>query len=266
LPRALGEREAGYAVRLLLRELRIGLREAQVEEALAAAFERPLHSVRRAYVLRGDLGEVAQLARAGALDAARLALFHPVGFMLAQPLATAEGRGARMPAPFVLEDKYDGIRAQAHVAGERVVVFSRTLDDISGGYPEVTLALAGLGSGLVLDGELLAVDPAAPTRALPFKALQQRLGRKRPHAPLRAPAPVSFAAFDLLAVEGALIVEEPWTERHRRLERLAWPARGAWLAPWRLVSDAQTVVAGFEAARAAGNEGLVAKDPGSAYT
>ena len=228
---ALGPREARYVVRLLLGELRIGLREAQVEEALAAAYARPLDAVRRAHLLRGDLGEVAQLARANALATARLALFHPLGFMLAQPLPTAEEVTRRLPAPFVLEDKYDGIRAQAHIADGRAVLFSRTLDDITAGYPEVVDACASLGEGLVLDGELLAMDPATPERALPFKALQQRLGRKKPDAALRAAVPVSFVAFDVLAAGGVLVVDEPWSERHRRLEGLGWPTRGALLAP-----------------------------------
>ncbi|HJW70044.1 MAG TPA: ATP-dependent DNA ligase, partial [Candidatus Binatia bacterium] len=262
---ALGAREARYLVRLLLAELRIGLREAQVEEALAAAYARPLDTVRRAHLLRGDIGEVAQLARAGTLETARLALFHPLGLMLAQPLPTAEEVTRRLRAPFVLEDKYDGIRAQAHIAGGRVVLFSRTLDDITTGYPEVVDACATLGEGLVLDGELLAMDPAAPARALPFKALQQRLGRKQPDAAVRAAVPVSFIAFDVLASDGVLVVDEPWSERHRILEQLRWPPRGALLAPWRLVSDASVVLEAFEAARGAGNEGLVAKDPASAY-
>jgi len=262
---ALGPREARYVVRLLLGELRIGLREAQVEEALAAAYARPLDAVRRAHLLRGDLWEVAQLARANALATARLALFHPLGFMLAQPLPTAEEVTRRLPAPFVLEDKYDGIRAQAHIADGRAVLFSRTLDDITAGYPEVVDACASLGEGLVLDGELLAMDPATPSRALPFKALQQRLGRKKPDAALRAAVPVSFVAFDVLAAGGVLVVDEPWSERHRRLEGLRWPTRGALLAPWRLVSEAAQVSAAFEAAREAGNEGLVAKDATSSY-
>ena len=261
----LGAREARYLVRLLLGELRIGLREAQVEDALAAAYARPIDAVRRAHLLRGDLGEVAQLARADTLAAARLALFHPLGFMLAQPLPTAEEVARRLPAPFVLEDKYDGIRAQAHVAGGRVVLFSRTLDDITSGYPEVAEACASLGEGLVLDGELLATDPALPSRALPFKALQQRLGRKRPDAAVRAAVPVSFVAFDVLASDGVLVVDEPWRDRHRRLELIRWPARAALLAPCRLVSDATAVLEAFEAARGAGNEGLVAKDPASTY-
>jgi DNA ligase-1 len=262
---SVGAREARYLVRLLLGELRIGLKEAQVEEALAAAFARPLAAVRRAHLLRGDLGEVAQLARADALDSARLALFHPLGFMLAQPLATAAEIVERLPAPFVLEDKYDGIRAQAHVSEERVVLFSRTLDDITAGYPEVAVALAALGEGLVIDGELLAVDPDQPERALPFKALQQRLGRKQPGAALLAAVPVTFVAFDLLAAGGELVIDEPWSGRHARLDTLAWPARGPRVAPHRLSAGAEEIEAAFAAARAAGNEGLVAKDPASAY-
>ncbi len=265
LLRALGPREARYLVRLLMGEPRIGLKEAQVEEALAAAFDRPLDAVRRAHLLRGDLGEVAQLARAGTLDGARLALFHPLGFMLAQPLATADEVVARLAPPFVLEHKYDGIRAQAHVAGDRVVLFSRTLDDITRGYPDVVAALIGLGEGLVLDGELLATDPGDPARARPFKALQQRLGRKRPAAALLAAVPVAFVVFDVLAAGGVLVVDEPWAERHRRLEALAWPAWGVRLAPHQLTGDARAVSDAFEAARAAGNEGLVAKDAASSY-
>src|SRR5262249_35293718 len=221
---ALGAREARHLRRLPRGGLRIGLREAQVEEALAAAFARPLDAIRRAHLLRGDLGEVARLARAGTLETARLALFHPLGFMLAQPLGTADEVARRLPAPFVLEDKYDGIRAQAHVAGGRVVLFSRTLDDVTSGYPEVVEALAGLAEGLVLDAEPLAMDPPAPLRALPFRALQQRLGRKRPQAALVSAVPVCFVAFDVLAADGALVVDEPWTTRHRRLEALGWRA------------------------------------------
>src|SRR5919112_4053161 len=155
---SLGASEARYFAKLLGGELRIGLKEAQVEEALARAFQRPLDEVRHANRLRGDIGEVAVLARRGELASARLALFHPIGFMLAQPLATPEEIVAAMPSPFVIEDKYDGIRAQAHIDGDEVRLFSRTLDDITHGYPEVEFALRGLGTGLVLDGELIAVD------------------------------------------------------------------------------------------------------------
>src|SRR5215218_1844015 len=128
---SLGANEARYFAKLLGGGLIIDKKKAQVEEALARAFQRPLEEVRHANRLRGDIGEVAVLTRRGELASARLALFHPIGFMLAQPLATPEEIVAVMPSPFVIEDKYDGIRAQAHVDGEEVRLFSRTLDDIT---------------------------------------------------------------------------------------------------------------------------------------
>lgn len=274
---ALGPAEAQYTVKLLLGsgELRIGLKEAQVEEALGRAFGHPLTAVRHANLLRGDIGEVALLAREGRLADARLALFHPVGFMLAQPLETADEIVAALPAPFAVEDKYDGIRAQAHLGAgadgrPRVALYSRTLDEITHGYPEVADALLGLaaaaGDGLILDGELLAYDPADPARALPFTAMQRRLGRKTPDATLRAAVPVQFVAYDAIAWAGALVVDETYAARRERLGGLAWPEPAARLAPHRLVSTAAEVEAAFDAARAAGNEGVIAKALASPYT
>jgi DNA ligase-1 len=270
----LGPAEVQYAIKLLLGsgELRIGLKEAQVEEALARAYGRPLAAVRHANLLRGDVGEVAVLARHGRLDEARLALFHPLGFMLAQPLETAEEIAAALPPPFALEDKYDGIRAQAHVArapdgAVRVALYSRTLDEITHGYPEVVEALARLPvSGAILDGELLVHDPADPLRALPFSAMQRRLGRKTLDAALLAEAPAQFVAYDALAWDGALILEEPYEARRARLSALDWPLPHARLAPQRLAASAEEVEAAFAEARAAGNEGLIAKATASPYT
>jgi DNA ligase-1 len=272
--------ETQYLVKLLLGggELRIGLKEAQVEEALARAFARPLAAVRHAGLLRGDVGEVAVLARHDRLHEAQLALLHPLGFMLAQPLATAEEIAAALPLPFAVEDKYDGIRAQAHVARQadgtvQVALFSRTLDAITHGYPEVVAALSALAAscggaldGAVLDGELLAVDPDDPARARPFAALQRRLGRKAPDAALQAEVPVQFVAYDTLAWGGALVIDEPYAARRARLAAIDWPSPVLRLAPSRLVSTADEVEATFAAARAAGNEGLIAKATSSPYT
>ena len=263
---SLGANEARYFAKLLSGELRIGLKEAQVEEALARAFQQPLELVRHANRLRGDIGEVAQLARRGALDSARLALFHPIGFMLAQPLATPEDIVAVMPSPFVLEDKYDGIRAQAHVDGAEVRLFSRTLDDITRGYPEVVDSLAGLGSGLVLDGELIAVDPADRRRARPFAALQRRLGRKAPTLQMLADVPAAFVAYDLLAIDRELVLDMSYDGRRRLLMSLSWRDGHAFVAANSLSDSAEEIEAAFVLARAAGNEGLIAKDPSSPYT
>jgi DNA ligase 1 len=256
----LGGLEARFVVKLLGRELRIGLKEAQVEEALAKTFGRPLIAIRRANLLRGDIGEVAEMARDGTLEHAALKLFHPIGFMLAQPLPTAEEIIATVPIPSAVEHKYDGIRAQAHLADGKVVFFSRTLDDISRGYPEIVTALAPLAStttGLVLDGELVARS---------FLALQQRLGRKAPSDALIRDVPVTFVVFDLIAEHGALTIDEPYDERRRRLEAMAWPGQLVRLAPVERASTAAEIEAAFANARASGNEGLVIKDPASPYT
>ncbi|MBV9879251.1 MAG: hypothetical protein JO180_02095 [Gemmatirosa sp.] len=295
---SLGGAETQYAVKLLLGsgELRIGLKEAQVEEALARAFGRPLAAIRHAGLLRGDVGEVALLARHDRLAEARLSLFHPMGFMLAQPLETAEEIVAALPSPFAVEDKYDGIRAQAHVERAadgtvRVALYSRTLDEITRGYPEVVDALSSLLAprsslapsvarpseeqgarraegtcSIILDGELLAYDPAEPRRALPFKALQRRLGRKAPDEALRRETPVQLVVYDVLAWDGALVLDEPYAARRARLAALPWPEPVARLAPNALAITADDVERAFDAARAAGNEGLIAKALESPYT
>src|SRR5690606_9265817 len=140
-------------------------------------FDRPLDAVRRAGLLRGDVGEVAVLAQHDQLGHATLSLFHPIGFMLAQPLATPEELAATLPAPFAIEDKYDGIRVQAHVGAERVALISRTLDEVTPSYPEVAAALRALPAGLVLDGEVVALETEPVERIAAFRTLQQRLGR-----------------------------------------------------------------------------------------
>ena len=264
LARASGE-EARYIVKLLGGELRIGLKEAQVEDAIAAAFARPIESVRRANLLRGDIGGVALLARHGTESQAQLALFHPIGFMLAQPAETAEEIVETLGGEFALEDKYDGIRAQAHVGDGRVTLFSRTLDDITRGYPDVIDSLGRLPPGLVLDGELLAMDPDVPGRALPFNSLQRRLVRKAPPPDLLEEIPVAFMAYDVVAQDGQLTIEATYAQRRTMLEQLSWSDRAV-LAPSRVGSSVDDIEAAFAKAREDGNEGLIAKALNSTYT
>lgn len=135
--------------------------------------------------------------------------------MLAQPLATPEEIVAATPSLFVLKDKYDGIRAQAHVDGDQVRLFSRTLDDITHGYQEVVASLRGLGAGLVVDGELIAVDAIARRRARPFAVLQGRLGRKTPTAAVLEDFLVAFVAYDLLAIGHELVLDSAYDTRRR---------------------------------------------------
>ena len=110
--------EAKYIVKIMTGDLRIGLKESLVEEAIAKAYGGTLSEVQRANMLLGDIGETLKLAAAGKLGDAKMRLFHPLGFMLASPAASAEEALSYFENALV-EDKYDGIRAQAHCSVAR---------------------------------------------------------------------------------------------------------------------------------------------------
>jgi len=210
--------EAKYVVKIMTGDLRIGLKESLVEEAIARAYGGTLAEVQRANMLLGDLGETVRLAAEGTLAKAEMRMFHPLGFMLASPIESAE-EGLSYFAEAAVEDKYDGIRAQAHVAAGEVKFFSRTRDDITESFPELPDALAGLSQDAILDGEILAWDYLAG-RARPFSVLQQRLGRKKVSDKMLREIPVAFVAFDVLYAGGELVLDRPLRDRARILDDL----------------------------------------------
>jgi DNA ligase-1 len=256
--------EAKYLVKLLVGDLRIGLKEGLVEDAIARAFERPLAAVAQVNMLTGDIGETAVRARRGELADVGMRLFHPLKFMLATAAADLDDVARTLPAWFYTEDKFDGIRAQAHVQGGRVALYSRTLDEITHRFPELVAPLKDLPTDAILDGELV---PARGATILPFLELQKRLGRKTVGADLLASTPVVFIAYDLLYAAGQVLVDEPLEARRRRLEELIAPDPAATLrlSAAKRIDDVTLLDAEFDAARARGNEGLMLKDPRSAY-
>ena len=157
--------EAKYLVKLLSGDLRIGLREGLVEDAIARAFKQPLAQVSMANMLRGDLGEAAVRARNGALHDIEMRLFHPLKFMLATPASDLADIARTMPDEFFVEDKFDGIRAQVHAQDGRVAIYSRTLDEISIRFPELHQPLSELPTGVIIDGEIITARGAQILRA-----------------------------------------------------------------------------------------------------
>jgi DNA ligase-1 len=259
--------EARFIGRVASRELRIGLREGLLEEAIAAAFEAPLDGVRRAHMLVGEPGEAAVLARAGRLGEAALHLGRPIRFMLATPVADSAEVMRRVGEEAWIEDKYDGIRAQLHLDGEETGprLFSRDLNDITGSFPEVAAAGAGIGHRLVIDGELV---PYRAGSVLDFASLQTRLGRVSPSAQLLEEVPVVMVAFDLLHLDGSDLLETPLRERRAALEALELPARTGERFLYSHLATARSadeVERHFDDARERRNEGLMVKDPGSSY-
>jgi DNA ligase-1 len=254
--------EAKYLIKLLAGDLRIGLREGLVEDAIARAFAQPLATVAQVNMLLGDIGETAVRARANDLGDVNMRLFHPIKFMLATPAADLADIARTMPEQFFVEDKFDGIRAQAHVKDGRVAIYSRTMDEITHRFPELVSPLNNLGVEAVIDGEVV---PAQGNRILPFSELQKRLGRKSIGEELLREIPVVLVAYDLLYAEGRVLTDESLDERRRLLEGMI-PTEGTIRVS--LAKRFEAVAAldkEFEDARARGNEGLMIKSPSSLY-
>jgi DNA ligase-1 len=272
----LSAREGQYVVKILTGDLRIGLREGLVEEAIARAFSAPLEQVREANMLLGDIGQTALLASRNQLNRAELSIFRPIKCMLATPEPTADavwerfaeaaGSSRELASTTVyLEDKFDGIRAQLHRNAQQVEIFSRDLRRITGQFPELADQAGNFREEVIIDGEIIAF---AKGRGLTFFDLQKRLGRKNEGADLFANAaadvPVAFVIFDLLWLNGRSLLKTPLHERRRHLNSVRLPSHFQ-IARVMPVHSAAEIEQAFGQARQRSNEGLMIKDPDSLY-
>ena len=277
----LGALEAKYLVNILTGELRIGLKEGLVEEAVAAAFQVPLDQIKEANMLLGDIGAVAIRAARGTLAEVEPRIFTPIKVMLASPEPAAEAIWARLeetarreaqmapgtaeeasPVAWV-EDKFDGIRAHLHRNTERVEIYTRDLKRVTGQFDEVARAALQMRDEVILDGEIIAYEHG---RRLTFQDLQKRLGRKSSgDFFLGEEIPVRLMVFDLLWLNGVPLLKEPLRRRRELLEGLALP-EGIERVTVSYVHSAQEIDQAFDASRQRSNEGLMVKDAESLYT
>jgi DNA ligase-1 len=252
-----------FLVKILSGDLRIGLKEGLLEEALAAAFQADPTAVREAHMLEGDLGQVALLARDQRLHESTLRVFQPIKCMLAIPEPDAAAIVARLgEGSLWVEPKFDGIRAQIHTDGTTSRIFSRDLKCITATFPEIANAAAHLGREAVFDAEILAWHEGRP---LPFFELQKRLGRTEPDLFLGSEIPVIAVVFDILRLDGATLLREPLHRRRAQLAALdfAEPLRLAELLEAIGAEDLDNL---FNTTRKRGHEGLMVKDPESPYS
>jgi DNA ligase-1 len=277
----LSPREGQYLVKILTGDLRIGLREGLVEEAIAQAFNASLNEVKEANMLLGDIGRTAVLAKNNELHRAELSLFRPIKCMLASPEPTAEaiwkrfidvaavadrGPASTTPVTIYVEDKFDGIRAQLHASRARAEIFSRDLKRITGQFPEIAEQARNFSEEVILDGEIIAF---AEDRKLTFFDLQKRLGRKTDALDLfetsSADVPVIFVAFDLLFLDGRSLLRTALRERRELLRGLKLPSKFQ-IAAVVAAQSANEIENEFKRARLRLNEGLMVKDPESFYS
>ncbi|HKB33906.1 MAG TPA: ATP-dependent DNA ligase [Candidatus Dormibacteraeota bacterium] len=254
---------ARFFIKIISGEMRIGLSEGLVEAAIAEAFDVPITQVKRVHLITGDIGETAVRCKHKQFDTTTITLFQPVRFMLASPVETPAEAFDRMGAASVwTEEKYDGVRCQLHLEGDRVEMFSRDLKETTSAFPELAETAPSIGHDVLFDGEVLGHRDG---RVLRFFELQRRLGRKHVSADLRQEVPVVLVVFDLLWLDGRALLDEPLEMRRRLMEGLAL-RHPFLLARLEEAADPDDLDRIFKEARERGNEGLMVKDPLSPYT
>jgi DNA ligase-1 len=255
--------EQTFLTGLLLGEIRQGALEGIMLEALAKASGIAPERLRRAVMMAGDIARVARSALESGLAGLApydIQLLRPVQPMLAQ---TAEDVDAALTdlGEAALEYKFDGARVQVHRSGDQVLVFSRSLNDVTAAVPEIVEAVRALpASDLILDGEVLSLAPDG--RPQPFQVTARRFGRKLDLDRLRAELPLTPFWFDLLYLNGQSLLDEPQSRRFQTLVELAPPNT---LVPHTLTADPERAAEFLHQALHQGHEGIMAKASGAAY-
>jgi DNA ligase-1 len=257
------ETEQTFLVRLLGGELRQGALAGIMSDAVAKAAGIPAAAVQRAAMLGGDLSAVAAAlsGRAAALGGFTLRVGRPVGPMLAQTATSVDDALERHGGTTIFEAKLDGARVQIHRAGDRVTIYTRSLDDVTARLPEVVQATLALPvSTLIADGEAIALRP--DNRPHRFQITASRFGRSVDVVAAQARQPLSVFFFDILHRDGLDLLDAPTSDRLAALDAVV-PAQHR--VDRLITSDPMQAAAFLDASLAAGHEGVMAKAPAATY-
>ncbi|MFA4826545.1 MAG: ATP-dependent DNA ligase [Methanoregula sp.] len=252
--------EGRYLARIMLEELRIGVGEGSVRDAIAKAFFVDSALVEHAMQALNDSGEVARLAKIGpdALRDVHITPFHPVRMMLAQQGVIADMIAEH--GPVAAEYKYDGSRFQFHKKGNWARMYSRRLEDVTGALPDVIeQLLSTTDHDVIIDGEVIAIKNGKP---MPFQSVLRRFRRRHDVAEATEAVELVPNVFDILWLDGETLIDLPLTGRRKKLESVI----KMFIAPQVVSSDAAVIEQTYNAALAAGHEGIMIKVPASPYS
>jgi DNA ligase-1 len=258
--------EVEVLVKIIFGEMRIGVNEGVMLEALSQTSGASLNLVRRALMLTGDIGEIALISLTQGENGLRgitAEIFVPLKPMLAEIAETPEGILKEHGGKTVFEYKFDGARVQIHRLGDEVRIFSRRLTDVTESIPDIVeLVRERLPlKGIIVEGEITAIG--ASGKPLPFQDLMRRFTRVNQVETVAEMIPLKLHLFDILFYNGSLLIDEPYEMRWSLLKQLVPPE----LLTERTITNNPKEVSDFlEAAIKEGHEGLMAKRPDSTYT
>jgi len=263
-------REARYIIRVSLGKLRLGVADMTFLDALAVAYtggKEAREVIERAYNFSSDIGYVAKTIAQGGLEAvtrAQISFGRPVKPQLAERLSSLEEILEKLGGKCSAEYKYDGLRIQAQVSPEKVILFSRRQEDVTTQFPDIVEAVSEsvTAKEAIVDGECVPIDPDTGD-LLPFQVVSQRRGRKYDIEKMIGEVPVVLCLFDVLYVNGEDFTMKPYLERRQKLAEVIKETERVRLAQSIISENPKEIEAFFDKAVQDGMEGLICKSLGS---
>ncbi len=266
--------EARYIVRIILNELRIGVAEGIIRDAIALAFlpslakEKAIELVDYAWNILSDFGEVALIAKKQGEEGLRKV--KPVVGRPLQPMlgiaVNSIDEVLKRHKKVIVEFKYDGMRMAIHKKGSKVWIFSRRLEDVTKQFPDVVKAVneSIVANECIVEGEGWPIDKKTG-KPLPFQKLSQRVQRKYNIEKMAEEIPVKLNLFDVIYVDGQLLINKPLIERIKVLEKIVKKTEHVAIAERIISSDIKEIEEFYHKALSLNQEGIMLKNPEAPY-
>jgi len=260
---AAGPAESRYLTRLILGELRLGVGDGIIRDAIAKAFNVEAPLVEHAFNLSCDIGEVASKAKSGgkeALEKITIEPGKPMKVMLAQKKAGI-AQAVEDLGKCAYEVKYDGARVQVHKKGKDVVLYTRRLENVTHQFPEVVeQARENIrAKEAIIEGEVVAIEMLGSRKPRPFQDLSRRIKRKYDILEISEKIPIEVNLFDVVYAEGESLLDMPFGERRKILRKMVTPSSTFMLADQIITEDVNAAEQFYEHALKLGHEGVMAK-------
>ncbi|MDE1811462.1 MAG: ATP-dependent DNA ligase [Thaumarchaeota archaeon] len=263
--------EGGFIAKIITSNLRLGIADYTILDALAVAYtgskeNRP--ALEHAYNVCSDLGKVAKSVAENGLESLKdfqVTIFSPIRPMLAERVKSPQEAHEKMGAEFVSEYKLDGERVQVHRQGEKIILYSRSLENITNYYPDI---VENIGKALkpeevILEAEVVAMNDDTG-EFLPFQELMHRR-RKYKIAQAVQEYPITVNFFDILSMDGKSCLDLPYIQRRKLLEKNVIEDSFAKVMPMVFVKSDSEVEDSLENAINSGCEGIMLKQLDSPY-